>query len=87
MKIITKTKPIFNAFFPAFIESSPRLGPTVLSSNTFIGAGSEPALSKTAKSLAVSGEKLPLIFPEPPVIGSRICGALITLSSNNIANL
>ena len=54
------------------MESSPRLGPTVLSSKTFIGAGNEPALSNTAKSLAVSGEKFPLILPEPPVIGSRI---------------
>ena len=45
------------------MESIPRLGPTVLSSNTLIGAGRDPALKRTAKSLAVSGEKLPLMFP------------------------
>ena len=72
IKTITKMKPTIRAFLPAFIESIPKLGPTVLSSKTSIGAGNEPALSKTAKSLAVSGEKLPLIFPWPPVIGSLI---------------
>ena len=72
INIITKIKPIVRAFFPALIESIPRLGPTVLSSKTSIGAGKDPALSKTARSLAVSGEKLPLIFPCPPVIGSLI---------------
>ena len=83
---ITSTKPILRAFFPALIESSPRLGPTVLSSKTVIGAGNEPALSNTAKSFAVSGEKFPLIFPCPPVMGSRIWGALITLPSRRIAS-
>ena len=60
---ITKIKPINNAFLPASMESIPRLGPTVLSSNTLIGAGRDPALKRTAKSLAASGEKLPLMFP------------------------
>ena len=60
---ITKIKPITNAFLPASMESIPRLGPTVLSSNTLIGAGRDPALKRTAKSLAASGEKLPLMFP------------------------
>ena len=49
-------------------------------------AGSEPARSRIARSLAVSTVKLPLIWPEPPRIGSRICGAEITLSSSTIAN-
>ena len=52
-----------------------------------MGAGREPALNKTAKSFAVSGEKFPLIFPCPPVIGSLIWGALMTLLSKRIANL
>ena len=59
----------YNVFFPASIESIPRLGPTVLSSRILIGAGREPALRRTAKSLAVSG-KVTTIFPWPPVIVS-----------------
>ena len=84
---ITKMKPIIKAFFPASTESNPKLGPTVLSSKTLIGAGNEPALNKTAKSLAALAEKFPLIFPCPPVIGSLICGALTTLLSKSIASL
>ena len=58
--------PIFNAtrsaFLPASMESIPRLGPTVLSSNTLIGAGRDPALKRTAKSLAASGAALKTIL-------------------------
>ena len=43
--------------------------------------------NKTAKSLAALAEKLPLILPCPPVIGSLICGALTTLLSKSIASL
>ena len=39
-----------------------------------------------ASWLAVSTVKLPLIWPEPPRIGSRITGAEITLSSSTMAN-
>ena len=87
INMITKIKPIINAFFQASMESNPKLGPTVLSSRTLIGAGNEPALSNTAKSLAALAEKLPLILPWPPVIGSLICGALTTLLSKSIASL
>ena len=41
-----------NADFPAFIESLPREGPTVLSSFISIGAGNSPAL----KTFAISGK-------------------------------
>ena len=49
------------------------------SSITVSGAGNAPARSRIARSLADWTEKLPEICPEPPVIGSRITGAEITL--------
>ena len=58
---------------PARIESAPRLGPIVRSSTMVSLAGSEPARSRMARSLARSATvKLPLIWPEPPRIG---CGS------------
>ena len=53
---------------------------------TVSGAGSAPARSRIARSLAACTVKLPEIWPEPPVIGSRITGAEITLLSSTIAN-
>ena len=67
------------------IESAPRLGPTVRSSTIVSLAGSAPARSRTARSLAPWTVKLPEIWPEPPRIGSRICGAEITLLSSTMA--
>ena len=52
---------------------------------TVSGAGSAPARSRIARSLAGCTVKLPEIWPEPPVIGSRITGAEITLLSSTIA--
>ncbi len=49
-------------------------------------AGSAPDLSWMASCVAVSTVKLPLIWPDPPRIGSRITGAEITLSSSTMAN-
>ncbi len=66
--------------------SAPSSGPTLRSSTTVSGAGSAPARSSTARSVAEAAVKLPLIWPRPPVIGSRITGALITLSSSTMAN-
>ena len=63
---------------PASIESWPRPGPTVRSSMMFSVAGSAPARSSTARSLALCAVKLPEIWPWPPRMGSRICGAEIT---------
>ena len=71
---------------PPRSKLAPRLGPTVRSSTMVRSAGSAPARSRTARSLALSAVKLPDIWPLPPVIGSRICGAEITLSSRMIAN-
>ena len=50
------------------------------------GAGSAPARSRIARSLADWTVKLPEICPEPPRIGSRITGAEITLLSSTMAN-
>ena len=51
---------------------------TVRSSMMVNGAGSAPARSRIARSLAACTLKLPEIWPEPPRIGSRITGAEIT---------
>src|SRR3954447_22593141 len=48
--------------------------------------GSEPARSSIATLFASSRVKLPEIWPEPPVMGSRITGAEITLPSSTMAN-
>ena len=78
MNAAIATVATIEAMMPARIESRPRLGPTVRSSTIVSFAGSEPARSRMARSLADSTVKLPLIWPEPPRIGSRICGAEIT---------
>ena len=71
---------------PALIESSPKSGPTVLSSTIFKGAGSEPDLKRRAKSVADWNVKFPVITPFPPSMGSLIFGALIISLSNIIAS-
>ena len=53
---------------------------------TVSGAGSAPARSRIARSLADCTVKLPEICPAPPGIGSRMTGAEITLLSSTIAN-
>ena len=85
MKMMTSTKPTASAMAPARIASAPSSGPTLRSSTTVSGAGSAPARSSTARSVALAAVKLPLIWPRPPVIASRITGALITLSSSTMA--
>ena len=72
---------------PDLIESSPKSGPTVLSSRMIKGAGRAPDLRSRAKSVADWKVKFPEICPLPPKIGSLICGALIILLSKIIANL
>ena len=52
MKSITKIKPTASDVTPDFIESSPKSGPTVLSSTTTNGVGKAPDLSNKAKSVA-----------------------------------
>ena len=49
------------------------------------GAGSAPARSRMARSLALCTVKLPEICPDPPRIGSRITGADITSLSKMMA--
>ena len=50
--VFNKIVPKILAILPAKIESSPRPGPTDLSSIILNGAGSAPALNRTAKSAA-----------------------------------
>ena len=54
---------------PALIESSPKSGPTVLSSTIFKGAGSEPDLKRRAKSVAHWNVKFHVITPFPQSMG------------------
>jgi len=85
MQAMTSTAPTSEASLPAAMESAPRLGPTVRSSTILRSAGSAPARSSTARSLADWTVKLPEIWPVPPRIGSRICGAEITWLSRMMA--
>ena len=87
IKEITSRKPIAKEIAPAFIESSPKSGPTVLSSIIFKGAGKAPDRNSNAKSVADWKLKSPVIIPFPPSIGSLIWGALINLLSNTMASL
>ena len=87
INIITRAKPTIREKIPASIESFPKSGPTVLSSTILIGAGKAPDLSNKARSVASWNENPPEIVPEPPVIASRIFGALITESSSTMASL
>ena len=84
---MTNIKPINKAIIPAFIESCPKSGPTVLSSIIFRGAGNAPDLKSKARSVADWNVNPPLIWPEPVAIVSLITGALITYPSKTIANL
>ena len=52
MNKITKINPTIKDVTPDFIESSPKSGPTVLSSTTTSGVGKAPDLSNNAKSVA-----------------------------------
>ena len=60
---------------PFSMESFPREGPTVLSSNISTGAGRAPALKTIARSRASSMVKRPVIWALPPEILSLIEGA------------
>ena len=87
MKTITmRGADVRRRVLPLAIESWPRPGPTVRSSMMVSGAGSAPARSRMARSLALCTVKLPEICPEPPRIGSRITGAEITSLSSTMAN-
>ena len=58
---ITNIKPTIRDVTPDLIESSPKSGPTVLSSTTFKGVGRAPDLRRRAKSVASWKEKFPEI--------------------------
>ena len=69
------------------IESSPKSGPTVLSSIMLSGAGNAPDRNNKARSVADWKVKPPDICPDPLAIISLITGALIILLSKTIASL
>ena len=52
MNKITKMKPTIKDVIPDLIESSPKSGPTVLSSTILRGVGKAPDLRSKAKSVA-----------------------------------
>ena len=85
MKPATASVPIMPAVSPAAMESAPSEGPTVRSSTIVSLVGSAPERSWTARLFAVSTEKLPEIWPEPPRMGSRMTGAERTLLSRTMA--
>ena len=49
---ITRINPTINEVIPDLIESSPKSGPTVLSSTIVSGVGNAPDLNNKAKSVA-----------------------------------
>ena len=53
---ITKTNPINKDLIPDFIESSPKSGPTVLSSTTTNGVGRAPERRSSARSVALKSK-------------------------------
>jgi len=63
------------AVIPALILSEPNVGPTVLSSIIFTGAGKLPALRIITRSLLSSIEKEPVILASPLGILSSMVGA------------
>ncbi len=73
------------AIMPWRIESAPSEGPTVRSSSTWTGAGSAPARSTMARSVASSVVKPPVIWARPEGMRSRICGAEWMLPSSTMA--
>ncbi len=85
MKITTRAPATSVAILPASMESRPRPGPTTRRSTTVNFAGSAPARSSTERSLAWATVKLPVIWPEPPVIGVLMRGAETTSLSSTIA--
>ena len=74
------------ATIPWRMESAPSDGPTVRSSSTWTGAGSAPARSTMARSVASSVVKPPVIWARPDGMRSRICGAEWTLPSSTMAS-
>ena len=71
----TRIAPTIADTVPCSMESRPRDGPTVRFSRILTGAGSDPARSTMARSVASWEVKEPLIWALPPEIRSRITGA------------
>ena len=66
--------PALKATMDLSLESCPREGPTVRTSNTLILTGNAPERNKIAKSLASSKLWLPEIVALPPVIACCTTG-------------
>ena len=73
------------AVLPCSIESRPSEGPTVRSSMISTSAGSAPARSTMARSLASSWVPLPVMMPRPSLILLWMTGAEYTDSSRTMA--
>jgi len=86
MKTKIATAPMASEMAPARIASAPSSAPTVCCCSTFSGAGRAPARSSTARSLADSVVKRPVICPEPLGITPWMTGAEITFLSRTMAN-
>src|SRR3990167_860123 len=82
---ITKQIPIKQDHIPERMESSPKVGPTVLSSIIFTGAGKAPARKTVERSLASSVLKLPSITALPSGILVLMVGADCTTPYKTIA--
>jgi hypothetical protein len=85
MKTTTATEPHSAAWMPLWIESAPRLAPTVRSSSILMLTSSAPERSTLARSVASALVNPPSIWPRSK-IRERITGADITRSSSTTAN-
>ena len=77
----TKAIPNCIESIPAFILSSPKLGPTVLSSTNLIGAAKAPALKSRASSEDSLGLSSPVILNWVPRAALIVAKLIISLVS------
>ena len=75
MNTTTAAAPTRAALMPLSMDSWPREGPTVRSSSTDTGAGSEPARSTMARSVASWVVNWPVMTARPPAMRCWITGA------------
>ena len=78
MNKTTKARPAIMEMIPWFCASLPRVGPMMLSSTIWVGAGSEPDFKMLAKSWASKRVKLPEISDCPFGISPFTIGAVYT---------
>ena len=64
----------------------PSVALILLKPTSWISSGSAPYLRTVTRLLTSAGVKLPVIWPCPPVIGSLMDGAEMTVPSRTMAN-